>query len=863
MGRLGEFLSRWLSRAPAHSEADAERLRTAFRSRYHSFRLLLDANSKALAIMTELESALSADRPFGMDFVRARCTRITAQVWQMVRHLDDLAPRKYEPLVVRFEEIQGRINEMLRVPEIASGDRLVVPLGELTAADAGEAGYKVGNLGELRNRVGLPVPDGFVVTSAGYRRFMEHGDLRDEINRRLQIGGGADSDLLFKASNEIRQLIEDATLPAELERAVRDGYRRLEEAFGEAVPVAVRSSALDEDLAGASLAGQYRSELNVRGDALIAAFKSVVASKYGLPAMNYRLRRGLPDEDVAMCVGVFPMIDGVAGGVLYTRNPLEPGDDSVIINAAWGLPMPVVEGRIPADLFVVARGTPPEITRREIRDKPLQYVCDENEGLNRREVDDDARTRPSLTDRQVLDLARLGFRLEKHFDAPQDVEWVIDAAGKIVLLQARELRVAADASPAHREPLAAGEGSAVLLRGGTTASRGTASGRVFVVEKEADALRFETGAVMVTVQPLPRWAHLLDRAAAVVAERGSVSGHLANVAREFRVPALFGAEGALSRLPRGETVTVDADGGVIYEGRVESLLTGGSARSVHPLEGSPVYETTRRVSRQIIPLNLLDPDAAEFRAERCSTLHDITRFCHEKAVQEMFRFGKEHRFPERSGKQLFDNVPMQWWVLNLDDGFTEEVQGRFVRLDQIASRPMLDIWAGITAVPWEGPPPIDGRGFMSVVFGATTNRELATGVRSSYVEHNYFMISENYCSLQTRLGAHFAIIEALVSERTADNYVSYQFKGGAADFDRRLKRIALIREILEEEGFRVELTEDSLIARLEGRDAKYMAGRLKILGYLTIHTRQLDMVMSRLAAVDHYRAKLRRDIEAL
>jgi pyruvate, water dikinase len=375
-------------------------------------------------------------------------------------------------------------------------------------------------------------------------------------------------------------------------------------------------------------------------------------------------------------------------------------------------------------------------------------------------------------------------------------------------------------------------------------------------------LQFVEGEVMVIQQSLPGFAILLDRAAAVIAEYGSISSHLANVAREYQVPALFVVEGATERLHNGQTVTVDADGLKVYEGTVAPLLKE-RPKPPHVMAGTPVFNTLKQVMPHIAPLTLLDPDSPTFSPAHCNSLHDIIRYCHERAVHEMFEFGRKNAFPIRSSKQLVVDVPMQWWILNLDDGFTEEVEGPTVRLENIASIPMRALWQGITQVPWQGPPPIDGKGFLSVMFEATRNTALVPGVRSQYAQRNYFMIAKNYCSLMSRFGFHFSTVESYVSERVPENYIIFRFRGGAADDFRKLRRIHLIADILEGAGFAVSVTEDALRARFEDYPMAVMQNRLNIVGYLTMHTRQLDMVMSREGMVDHYRQKIKADIERL
>jgi pyruvate, water dikinase len=861
--KLPRFLRKLLRGNQAETTpTSVEELRAAFRARYHSFKLLLTANNKALEIMSDLEKALGGSLTFGMSFVRSNCTAVTVNVFRIIKHLEELAPGKYTELYTRFKVIQELINDRLEVRRPDIDGQLVIPLKAISRDLADQVGNKMANVAEIGNTVRLLVPSGFVITAHAYNEFINTNDLQVEIDRRIQSTDSTSIDQLYRLSAEIQQLIIRSSVPSTISKAITDAYADLEREAGQSVRVSLRSSALGEDSAGASFAGQFRSELNVSFDNIVDSYKQIVAGKYGLPAVTYRLTRGIPDEDVAMCVGCMAMVDAVAGGVMYSANPLNIRDNSIFINSVWGLPKAVVDGSIDPDLIVVSRTDPLQIVHEQIGKKDVEFHCYPEEGVCRTEVAPEKRNISSISSSQSIELAAMAVKIENYYGAPQDIEWAITPDGKIYILQSRPLQQMKVRDNIIRSGNQEPTDAEILVSGGITASPGVACGSIFVVKTDADKLKFPRDSVLVTSQSLPRWAPLLSTASAIVTEYGGVAGHLANVAREFGIPALFGVPAAVDVLVNGDLVTVDASAQKIYKGKVQTLLSMQETKK-NLMEGSPIYEMLRTAAQFIVPLSLLDPDSTDFHPRKCDTLHDITRFCHEKAVHEMFSFGKEHHFSERSSKQLVFKVPMQWWIINLDDGFKEDVAGKFVDLNNIACIPMLAIWEGVIAVPWEGPPPVDAGGFMSVLMQATTNPALDPTMKSAYAARNYFMISKHFCSLNSRFGFHFSTVEALVGERPAENYISFSFKGGAADYPRRVRRAAFVGSILEDFEFHTQVKQDSAFARVEAGDENYMKEKLRILGYLIMHTRQLDMVMANGAAVEKYRRKILDDLGTL
>jgi len=233
------------------------------------------------------------------------------------------------------------------------------------------------------------------------------------------------------------------------------------------------------------------------------------------------------------------------------------------------------------------------------------------------------------------------------------------------------------------------------------------------------------------------------------------------------------------------------------------------------------------------------------------------------SVCYIFEFGTRHGLASQASKQLVCDVPMQWWIINLDDGFTREIPERFVRLEDIASPPMLAIWQGIVAVPWAGPPAASAGSMMSVFLQATMNPELGEGGGGGFCERNVFMISKRYACLNSRFGFHFTTIESMLSEGDFDSYAGFKFSGGAADERRRVLRAELIGEILEQFDFQVKLRGDNLFAKAESRRHGFILDRLRLLGYLLVHTRQIDMAMADRGAADALREKMLVDIKAM
>ena len=431
---------------------------------------------------------------------------------------------------------------------------VVIPFDRLSADDVEIAGGKGANLGEV-TRAGLPVPPGFVVTAPAYLQAMESGGVRAELG---SAAAGLDADdpaALSATAVHMQDLVRKAGIPDALRRSILDAYHVLGGGL-----VAVRSSATAEDTAGTSFAGMNETFTNVEGDdTLIERVVGCWASLFGERVISYRATQRVTDEP-AIAVVVQRMVDSERSGVMFSADPATGDRSLVVIEAAFGLGEVVVGGHVEPDTYIVAKDGP-RLLETRLGYKPFA-VRRGTRGDERVELPPDQAHRQVLTVDEVIEVARLGTRVEDHYGAPQDMEWAYDDDG-LWLLQSRPITTLA---PEAEAPAGAPGGGSEPLLTGLAAAPGVVAGRVHVVHTVEESRALEPGEVLVAPMTTPDWVPTMRRAAALVTDSGGLTCHAAIVSRELGVPCVVGTRQATDVLRDGELVTVDGAGGAVYEG---------------------------------------------------------------------------------------------------------------------------------------------------------------------------------------------------------------------------------------------------------------------------------------------------------
>jgi pyruvate,water dikinase len=461
--------------------------------------------------------------------------------------------------------------------------RYVIPFNELRMSDVEKVGGKNASLGEMISQLpsSVRVPGGFATTAEAYREFLAHDGLADRINAALDALDVDDVDALAKTGAQIRQWIVDLPFPAKLEAEIKTAYEQIT-AEGEG-SFAVRSSATAEDLPDASFAGQQETFLNIHGyENILHAMKEVFASLYNDRAIAYRVHKNFAHADVALSAGVQRMVrsDSGASGVMFSIDTESGFDQVVFITASYGLGETVVQGAVNPDEFYVHKPTlalgKPAIIRRNLGSKLIKMVFTDKAvaGKSVRTVDvpEADRNRFSLTDADVLELARYAVIIEKHYGRPMDVEWGKDGVdGKLYILQARPETVKSQDSGLVMEKYRLKQYGKALTHGRAIGQK-IGAGVVRIVSDASEMNRVQAGDILVTDMTDPNWEPVMKRASAIVTNRGGRTCHAAIIARELGIPAIVGCGNATDVLHEGESVTVscaEGDTGYVYRGKLE------------------------------------------------------------------------------------------------------------------------------------------------------------------------------------------------------------------------------------------------------------------------------------------------------
>jgi pyruvate,water dikinase len=468
---------------------------------------------------------------------------------------------------------------------------LVVPFELLRNTDVESVGGKNASLGEMISQLptGVKVPTGFATTAYAFRAFLKHAGLDEKINKKLAALDTEDVNALAAVGSEIRAMVEAQPFPADLEQAIRAAFVTLSAGNAEA-SFAVRSSATAEDLPDASFAGQQETFLNVVGiETVLHKMKEVFASLYNDRAISYRVHKGFAHSEVALSAGVQRMVRSDLGsaGVMFTMDTESGFDQVVFITSSYGLGETVVQGAVNPDEFYVHKpmlnAGHSALIRRNLGSKLLQMVFATPEekaasGKLVRTVDvtEAKRNSYSLTDAEVLQLAKYAVIIENHYGRPMDIEWGKDGTdGQLYILQARPETVksqAAGKAEVRYKLLSRGK----VLAEGRAIGQKIGIGTVRLVHSLNQMDEVQEGDILVTDMTDPNWEPVMKRASAIVTNRGGRTCHAAIIARELGIPAVVGCGDATERLQTGMLVTVscaEGDTGYIYEGKLETELT--------------------------------------------------------------------------------------------------------------------------------------------------------------------------------------------------------------------------------------------------------------------------------------------------
>jgi len=461
----------------------------------------------------------------------------------------------------------------------------VLPFNEVKIEDIPLVGGKNASLGEMYQELkqkGVEIPNGFAVTAFAYKHFMSVTGLKEKIKDLLLTLNTKDTRNLMAHGKKVREEILKAKIPEEIEKEIIYHYKKLSHEYKEKyTDVAIRSSATAEDLPDASFAGQQDTFLNIRGEEkILEACKKSFASLFTDRAISYREDKGFNHFDISLSIGIQKMVrsDLASSGVMFSIDTESGFKDVVYITSIYGLGENIVQGAVNPDEFYVHKPTLKKgfnsIISKKVGDKKLKMIYSEesNKPVKNIFVNEKECNRYSITDNEILKLAKWAVTIEEHYKKPMDMEWAKDGKlGKLFIVQARPETVQSQKDLNKLEEYLLKEKGKILVEGKSVGSK-IGSGKVRIIKDASGINYFKKGEVLVTEMTDPDWEPIMKIASAIITEKGGRTSHAAIISREFGIPAIVGTNDATHKLKNGEFVTVscaEGEKGFVYSGKLK------------------------------------------------------------------------------------------------------------------------------------------------------------------------------------------------------------------------------------------------------------------------------------------------------
>ncbi|RUM93381.1 MAG: hypothetical protein DSZ23_00085 [Thermodesulfatator sp.] len=789
------------------------------KAKYSAFKKILHADRRAHLFMARLEQIFYEKRQVDCSVVELIYQQLSEAVADMVFGLLELAPGRYSNLKDYYKKIDFYCRLLLAPMNFNTTEPYIFLPGE-GPADENLLGGKGVHLHMLHEKLRLPVPSFFIVTTNAFCHFLDHNCLIPKLNTILAEVDIQDPVSLENTSKKILKILKSAEIPEIISAKIKKAVERFSLNQQNRTHFSVRSSAVAEDRES-SFAGQYLTILGVNADQVLPSYKNILLSKYNPSPVYYRIKKGYCDQETPMAVIVQEMIETKTAGVAYSRNPDNPEENCLVIYSARGLGERVVSGSVTPDVIKVDRET-----------LATEAVCHE---ANNRGHD-----KSTLKMEEIQKLASWVLAIEDYLGRPADMEWCLDKKGNLLVLQARPFTLPA-VKKGQRSYLNLSQ-QKILIEGGIPAATGCGTGRVHRISTHEDLAATPFGSVLVARQAPPDFVEIFERVSAIITEKGSAASHCASVAREIGIPFLCNVTSAMDKLEEGLPVTVDADNRRIYMGIAQECNQKKAIpKKSRSDEDSPLYNKLKQLIKMVSQLSLMDVNSEKFRPEGCRSLHDIIRFVHECAMREMFFLGGESAGPRRGAKRLKSSLPLTFYVLDVGGGLKiDDEQLTEITPDHILSAPMKAFWKGLShpSVRWSQMEHFAWGDYDAVMLaGGIMNKDAASLA-------SYAVLAGDYMNLSIRFGYHFVQIDALATGLPNNNYITFRFSGGGGDAEGKFMRTKFIAGILQRLGFKAETTGDLVDARIKHVSEKEVLSVLFQVGRLVGATRLMDMMLT-------------------